>query len=76
MTKTITITLDVPDWVDEIKLKEGIYDFAKDFSDRYYKIKRLKEIAEELNFDEKELERFEESREEAWKEIKNEYEFL
>ena len=76
MTKTITVTLDVPDWVDEIKLKEGIYGFAKDFSERYYKIKRLKEIAEELNFDEKELERFEESREEAWKEIKKEYEFL
>ena len=72
MTKTITITLDAPDWVDEVKLKEGIYDFAKDFSERYYKIKRLKEIAEELNFDEKELERFEESREEAWKEIKKE----
>ena len=76
MTKTITVTLDVPDWVDEIKLKEGIYDFTKDFSDRYYKIKRLKEIAEELNFDEKELERFEESREEAWKEIRKEYELL
>lgn len=76
MTKTITITLDVPDWVDEIKLKEGLYDFAKDFSDRYYKIKRLKEIAKELNFDEKELERFEESREEAWKEIKKEYGLL
>ena len=73
MTKTITITLDVPDWVDEIKLKEGLYDFAKEFSDKYYKIKRLKEIAEELNLDEKELERFEESREEAWKEIKREY---
>lgn len=76
MTKTITVTLDVPDWVDAIKLKEGIYDFARDFSDRYYKIKRLKEIAEELNFDEKELERFEESREEAWKEIKKEYGLL
>ena len=76
MTKTITITLDVPDWVDEVKLKEGIYDFATDFSERYYKIKRLKETAEELNFDEKELERFEESREEAWKEIRKEYEFL
>lgn len=76
MTKTITLTLDVPDWVDEIKLKEGVYNFVKDFSDRYYKIKRLKEIAEELNFDEKELERFEESREEAYKEIKKEYGLL
>ena len=76
MTKTITVTLDVPDWVDEIKLKEGIYDFTKDFAERCYKIKRLKEIAEELNFDEKELERFEESREEAWKEIRKEYELL
>ncbi|MBU7047839.1 MAG: hypothetical protein HXS54_15490 [Theionarchaea archaeon] len=73
MTKTITITLDVPDWVGEIKLKEGLYDLAKEFSDRYYKIKRLKEIAEELNLDEKELEKFEESREEAWKDIKREY---
>ena len=73
MTKTITLTLDVPDWVDEIKLKEGVYNYVRDFSDRYYKIKRLREIAEKLDFDEKELERFEESREEAWKEIKKEY---
>lgn len=73
MTKTITLILDVPDWVDEIKLKEGVYNYVRDFSDRHYKIKRLREIAEELDFDEKELERFEESREEAWKEIKKEY---
>ncbi|MGD2249261.1 MAG: hypothetical protein PVF58_12715 [Candidatus Methanofastidiosia archaeon] len=73
MTKTITVTVDVPDWVDEVKLKEGIFDFAKDFSDRYYKIKKLKEIAEELNFDEEELKRFEEPREKAWEEIKKEY---
>ena len=73
MTKTITLTLDVPDWVDEIKLKEGVLNYVRDFSDRYYKIKRLREIAEELDCDEKELERFEESREKAWKEIKKEY---
>lgn len=65
--------LEVPEWVDEIKLKEEVYSFARDFSDKYIRAKRLKEIAEELNFDEKELERFEKSREEAWKETKKEY---
>jgi hypothetical protein len=34
----------------------------KNRSDRYYKIKRVKETEEELNFDEKGLERFEETR--------------
>jgi len=38
-----------------------------------YKLKQLKEITEELNFDERELEIFEELRKEAWKEIKKEY---
>lgn len=73
MTKSITLELEVPEWVDEIKLKEEVYSFARDFSDKYIRAKRLKEIAEELNFDEKELERFEKSREEAWKETKKEY---
>lgn len=51
-----TLTLDVPDCAGEIKLKKGPYDLAKDFSERGSKIKRLREIAEERCFDEKELE--------------------
>jgi len=76
MTKSITLTLEVPEWVDEIKLKEEIYNFVRDFSNKYIRAKKLKEIAEELNFDEKELERFEKSREKAWKETKKEYRSL
>lgn len=49
---------------------------VKNLSDKYYKAKRLKEIASELDFDEKELERFEKSRDEAWKEINKEYGLL
>ncbi len=73
MTKSITMTLEVPEWVDETKLKEEVYRLVRNFSDKYIRAKRLKEIAEELNFDEKELEKFERSREKAWKETKKEY---
>ena len=73
MTKSITVTLEVPELVDETKLKEEVYNLVRNFSDKYIRAKRLKEIAEELNFDEKELEKFERSREKAWKETKKEY---
>ena len=74
MTKSITLTLEVPEWVDEIKLKERIYDFVKELSDKDYKIKRLKELISELNFDEEDLEKFEKVREEVWEKRKKEYE--
>ena len=45
--------------------EDPIAQAVRDFSDKYIRAKRLKEIAEELNFDEKELERFEKSREGA-----------
>ena len=51
--------------MDEIKLKEGVYDFVKELSDKDYKIKRLKELISELNFDEEDLEKFEKVREEV-----------
>ncbi|KYK29718.1 MAG: hypothetical protein HXS48_01425 [Theionarchaea archaeon] len=73
MTKTVTLTLEVPEWTDEIKLREEVYSFVRDFSDKYIRAKKMEEIAEELGFDEKELERFEKSREKAWKETKKEY---
>jgi cell division protein FtsL len=73
MTKTITVTVDVPEWVDEVKLKKKIYGVVNELSDKDYKIKRLKKLISELNFDEKDLERFEEVREEVWKERKKEY---
>lgn len=73
MTKTITVTVDVPEWVDEAKLKQKIYDVANELSDKDYKIKKLKKLISELNLDEKDLERFEEVREEVWKEKKKEY---
>lgn len=76
MTKNVTLTLEVPEWIDETRLKEEVYNFVRDFSDKYIRAKSLKEIAEELNFDEKELEKFEKSREEAWKETKKEYGLL
>ncbi len=70
------MTLEVPDWVDETWLKEEISGFLKDFSDKHVRAKSLREIAEKLNFDERELERFEKSREESWKETKKEYGLL
>ncbi len=70
------MTLEVPEWVDETWLREEISDFVKDFSDKHVRAKSLREIAEELNFDENELERFEKSREESWKETKKEYGLL
>jgi hypothetical protein len=73
MTKTVTLTLEVHEWVDEIKLKEGIYNVVKELSDKDYKIKRLRELIYELNLDEKDLERFDEVREEVWKKRKKEY---
>ena len=78
MTKSITLALEVPEWVDEIKLKERVYDFVKEMSDKDYKIKRLKELISkelisELNFDEEDLEKFEKVREEVWKKRKKEY---
>ncbi|KYK35704.1 MAG: hypothetical protein AYK19_22295 [Theionarchaea archaeon DG-70-1] len=73
MTKSITLTLEVPEWVDEIKLKERVYDFVKELSDKDYKIKRLKELISKLNFDEKDLEKFEKVREEIWEERRKEY---
>jgi len=73
MTKSITLTLEVPEWIDEIKLKERVYDFVKELSDKDYKIKRLKELISELNFDEKDLEKFEKVREEVWEKRKKEY---
>lgn len=73
MTKSITITLEVPEWVDEIKLKERVYDFVKELSDKNYKIKRLNELISELNLDEKDLEKFEKVREEVWEERRKEY---
>ena len=73
MTKSITLTLEVPEWVDEIKLKERVYDFVKELSDRDYKIKRLKELISELNLDEGDLEKFEKVREEVWEERRKEY---
>ena len=73
MVKTITFTIEVPEWVDEIKLKEEMLNLVKDLSDKYYKVKRLRELASELDFDEREFEEFQKSREEAWKEIKREY---
>ncbi len=73
MTESITLTLEVPEWVDEIKLKERVYDFVKELSDKDYKIKRLKELISELNFDEEDLEEFEKVREEVWKKRKKEY---
>jgi hypothetical protein len=71
MTKSITLTLEVPEWVDEIKLKERVYDFVKELSDKDYKINRLKELISELNFDEEDLEKFEKVREEVWEKRKN-----
>jgi len=73
MTKRITLTLEVPEWVDEIKLKERVYNVVKELSDKDYKIKRLKELISELDLDEEDLERFEKVREEVWKERKKEY---
>ena len=73
MTKSITLTLEVPEWVDESKLKERVYDFVKELSDKDYKINRLKELIYELNLDEEDLEKFEKVREEVWKERKKEY---
>ena len=73
MTKSITLTLEVPECVDEIKLKKRVYDLVKELSDRDYKIKRLKELISELNLDEEELERFEKVREEVWEERKKEH---
>ena len=73
MTKSITLTLEVPEWVDESKLKERVYDFVKELSDKDYKINRLKELISELNLDEEDLEKFEKVREEVWKERKKEY---
>lgn len=76
MTKTVTLTLEVPEWIDEIKLREEVYNFVRNFSDKYIRAKKLEEIAEELGFDKKELERFEKTREKAWKETKKEYGLL
>ena len=45
----------------------------KELSDKDYKIKRLKELISELNFDEEDLEKFEKVREEVWKKRKKEY---
>jgi len=73
MTKSITLTLEVPEWVDEIKLRERVYDFVRELSDRDCKIKRLKELISKLNLDERDLEKFEKVREEVWKERKKEY---
>lgn len=73
MTKSITLTLEVPEWVDEIKLRERAYDFVRELSDRDCKIKRLKELISKLNLDERDLEKFEKVREEVWKERKKEY---
>lgn len=70
MTERVTLTLEVPEWVDETRLKEEISDFVKDFSDNYLRAKSLKEI-EELNFDEKELEKFEKLGE-SWEKTKKE----
>jgi len=70
---SITLTLEVPEWVDEIKLKERVYDFVKELSDKGYKIKRLKELISELNLDEEDLEKFEKVREEVWEERRKEY---
>ncbi len=70
MTERVTLTLEVPEWVDETRLKEEISDFVKDFSDNYVRAKSLKEI-EELNFDEKELEKFEKLGE-SWEKTKKE----
>ena len=39
MTKSITLTLEVPEWVDEIKLKERVYNVVKELSDKDYQIK-------------------------------------
>lgn len=75
MTKSTTLTLEVPEWVDEIRLKERIYSVVKEFSDKDYKIKRLKELISELNLGEEDLKRFEKVREEVWEERKKEYEF-
>ena len=76
MAKTIKLTLEIPEWVDEVKLKEELLNLVRDLSNKCYKAKRLKELASELDFDEKELERFEKSRDEAWKERKKEYGLL
>lgn len=73
MTKSITLTLEIPEWVDEIRLKERIYNVVKEFSERDYKIKRLKELISELNLSEEDLKRFEKVREEVWEERKKEY---
>jgi hypothetical protein len=45
MEKSIAREQDPPDWVDEIELKEGVHNLAKDFSDMHIRAKRLKEIA-------------------------------
>ncbi len=76
MTKTITVTLEVSEWVDEVQLKEKIYKIVNELSDKDYKIKRLKELLSELELDEKDLERFEDVREEVWKERKKGYGLL
>ncbi|AEA47966.1 hypothetical protein [Archaeoglobus veneficus] len=76
MAKTITLTLEIPEWIDEIKLKEELLNLVRNLSDKYYKAKRLRELVSELDFDEKELERFEKSRDEVWKERKKEYGLL
>lgn len=73
MTKSITLKLKIPEWVDEIKLREKVHDFVKELSDKDYKVKRLKELISELNLDEKDLEKFEKVREEVWKERRKEY---
>lgn len=71
--KKVTVTLEIPEWVDEVKLREEVHNCARNFSDKYIRARRLREIAEELDLDEKELEEFEKSRKEAWKETKKEY---
>jgi hypothetical protein len=65
MTKSITLKLEVPEWVDEIMLKRRVFDSVRELSDKDYRIKRLKELISELNLDEEDLERFENVREET-----------
>jgi hypothetical protein len=73
MTKSVAGERGSPDWIDETELKEGVHDPITHPLDKHVIAEELKEVADSLNFDERELERFEKSREKAWKQGKKEY---
>lgn len=73
MAKSVAGERGSPDWIDETESKEGVHDPTKHLLDKHVKAEKLKEVTDSLNLDERELKRFEKSREEAWKQKKKEY---